>query len=337
MEKIELCEETLDVFLRNYDSVREKYSIDSDSFCYHDAWEYENVSLPVNYNKKDTASFIESMCMVYGCDELTANKALWRCKTIGDKILNQFIHIDGISELFNEHYIEFEWDMHSRMNFDAHEISYYRDHFFHQMRNCLMLNKLLSETDVFNKTKTILLNEDTSKVSRYFSETMKKLTYCIRDKSRLKEISEKIAVEKTFEKVIDESIKVCSTESTQIIKKGILSGLYDYFSFSDFSGQPEFKEISTDLLEKINNNITATQELNEVITKLTNLLSQKDEGVSKWQQLAVKLSETFDDVVIDFYSKYIIPRYRISGFALFCNSKTSAWFFTSDIYAYQWG
>ena len=158
------------------------------------------------------ASFVESMCMVYGCDELEANKHLGRCHTVSDKLLDQFVHIEGLSRLFDEHYIEFEWDMHSRMDFNKHKISYYRDHFFHQLRDCFMLYRLLSDEKIYLQTYKILTDSTVSKVSRYFTETLDKLTYNIRDQHRLNELLDHIMMEKLWNETLKGQIPSSVTE-----------------------------------------------------------------------------------------------------------------------------
>lgn len=129
-EIIEFSDLELDKFLRNFDPVSEKFDIDNKSLLYGTVYEYDKLFEPINYSKKDSISFIEDMCMVYGHNQVNSNTYLWRYKTAVDKLLNQFVHIESVSRLFNEHYIEFEWDMHSRLDFSEHKISYYRDHFF---------------------------------------------------------------------------------------------------------------------------------------------------------------------------------------------------------------
>ena len=123
--------------------------------------------------------------MVYGFDQNKANKFLCRNRLVVDKFLNQFVHIKGISRLFNERYVEFEWDMHSRINFTDHKISYYRDHYFHQLRDCFMLYRLLEDQKIYNKVSSILHEPTASKISRYFSVTLDRLTYNIYEDQQL--------------------------------------------------------------------------------------------------------------------------------------------------------
>jgi len=89
---------------------------------------------------------------------------------LSKKIIYQFLNIHGLERLFNEHYYDFEWDMHMGLNFRAYSPNYYRDHFEHQIRNVFMMLKWL---DNYNFDQTVLdihrMNHY-SKVSAYFSD-----------------------------------------------------------------------------------------------------------------------------------------------------------------------
>lgn len=227
-------DEELGKFLDSFDPISLKYGLDSSSKLYIDALEFEKSSQPVDYSPIDNASFVQSMCMVYGCDELEANAYLGRCRSIRDKLLNKYVHINGLSQLFNEHFVEFEWDMHSKMDFSEHKISYYRDHFFHQLRDCYMLYILLNDTAIYNRTSKVLCDESTSKVSRYFTEVLEKIVFSVRDRHRQNDLLEHIALENFWSKpdfesgkslkeviceFVDSSIKC--TETAVKVKKAI--------------------------------------------------------------------------------------------------------------------
>ena len=188
---LDFNESTLDSFLQDFDPIIVKYfaTIDNKKFkklkSYSIANKYNKVFNPIDYTKKDNFSFIENLCMVYGFDQNKANKFLCRNRLVVDKFLNQFVHIKGISRLFNERYVEFEWDMHSRINFTDHKISYYRDHYFHQLRDCFMLYRLLEDQKIYNKVSSILHEPTASKISRYFSVTLDRLTYNIYEDQQL--------------------------------------------------------------------------------------------------------------------------------------------------------
>ena len=48
-------------------------------------------------------------------------------------VINQYIGIDGLENLFSEQYIDFEWEMHLGMDNGKNSMEYYRAHFIHQI------------------------------------------------------------------------------------------------------------------------------------------------------------------------------------------------------------
>lgn len=168
----------LDKYLVDFDIVEKKFGIKPDNVsAYLSAKKYNNIFEPVNYSPKDKFSFIENICIVYGIDQTEANSFLWRYKTVVEKLLDGFVHVKGISRLYDEHFIEFEWDMHSRVDFNKHKPSNYRDHFFHQLRDCFMLLKLLENPQIYDRVLDVLSNSTYGKVSKYFSITIDRLVY----------------------------------------------------------------------------------------------------------------------------------------------------------------
>lgn len=217
-------DEELGKFLDTFDPILLKYGLEPSSQLYIDALEFEKSSQPVDYSPKDDASFVQSMCMVYGCDELEANSYLGKCRTIRDKLLNKYVHINGLAQLFNEHFIEFEWDMHSRMDFREHKIPYYRDHFFHQLRDCFMLYKLLNDKKIYEKTRSVLCSESTSKVSRYFTDVLDKIVFSVRDRHRHNHLLEHISLEYFLTvPVFDKDTKTFKDVLSDIVRESIKS------------------------------------------------------------------------------------------------------------------
>ena len=93
---------------------------------------------------------------------------------IKNRIIDQYICIDGLERLFSERYVEFEWEMHLGIDYKNHDMEYYRDHFVHQMRNLFCLEKFLcgegeNERGLgwYEKVKNTLADPMNSKVSRY--------------------------------------------------------------------------------------------------------------------------------------------------------------------------
>lgn len=83
------------------------------------------------------------------------------------KIINDFLNIKGLELLFNEHYYDFEWDMHLEIDFEKSSPTYYRDHMEHQIRNMYMMMVLLDNYGFLKTIKNVLLNKTNSKVSDY--------------------------------------------------------------------------------------------------------------------------------------------------------------------------
>lgn len=185
-------DDNLNAYLIKFDPMGLKYGVKKTDKYYDKVYEYEKKSQPTDYTRKDSFSFIENTNLVYGGDDKESTEFLWRYRHIVDKLLDRYVHIVGLSRLFDERFIEFEWDMHSRMDFNNHTISYYRDHFIHQLRDCYMILSLLDDIKIYEKVKVILHNRSISKVSRYFSENITQLSYKICDNKRLDEILHEI-------------------------------------------------------------------------------------------------------------------------------------------------
>lgn len=311
-------EKTLDQFLREFDAISYKYQIEEDSALYFDVCEYERVSEPNVYAANDKASFIESMCMVYGCHENKANDALWRCENVVNKLLNQFVHIEGLAHLFNEHFVEFEWDMHSRMDFESHEISYYRDHFFHQLRDCYMLDEMLRIPALYNTAKDTLCSSSKSKISRYFSEMLQGLIYNIRDQHRLRELLEKIALERMLDSNAADMLKDIRNDPDlkgyyKIIKRAALEA-YTRLQRCDISADKEIdfylESFTAEFQKEIENRGEDSQsaETVSVTHKLKAKLKSYAEQMHAAQKKAwrYKCEEAIENEISDYYARYII-------------------------------
>ena len=61
-----------------------------------------------------------------------------------NKIICKYLNIEGLERLFNEKYMEFEWNMHLGIDYKGHKRNYYRDHFIHQIRNAYNNNSVVS-------------------------------------------------------------------------------------------------------------------------------------------------------------------------------------------------
>lgn len=108
----------------------------------------------------------ENLKMIYKDDELT--KLIVRLyEMINSKIIQRYINIDGLERLFSEKYANFEWEMHLGMDHNAHSMTFYRDHFVHQIRDAYTMDVLLSKHGFLDKILHILSNRGSGPISTY--------------------------------------------------------------------------------------------------------------------------------------------------------------------------
>ncbi|MBQ9913442.1 MAG: hypothetical protein IJO73_04360 [Clostridia bacterium] len=125
--------------------------------------------IPPNYMEKT----IES---VYSFSTDTRIKSTKILHLVKQEVINKFLNIAGLEFLFNEHYFDFEWDMHWGMDFEKTSSEYYRDHFEHQIRNMYMMLVLLDDFDMISEVEKIYNSDSMSKVSEYVHKRFKE--YC---------------------------------------------------------------------------------------------------------------------------------------------------------------
>lgn len=84
---------------------------------------------------------------------------------IQEKLVDEFVGIKGIYELYHPLFFVFEWMMHLEYKPETDSYSYYRDHFVHQVRNMYEMFMLLQDPDMnlldkciqtFEKSGTLL-------------------------------------------------------------------------------------------------------------------------------------------------------------------------------------
>jgi len=126
-------------------------------------------TIPPNYIEKT----IEK---VYSFSPNSRMKSTKLFSIVRNEFINKFLNIAGLELLFNEHYFDFEWDMHWGVNFEKTASNYYRDHFEHQIRNMYMMLVLLDDFNMISDIEKMHLDESLSKVSEYVSKRFKE--YC---------------------------------------------------------------------------------------------------------------------------------------------------------------
>lgn len=108
----------------------------------------------------------ENLDMIYSDKELT-KLIIKLYEMINGKIIQQYINVDGLERLFSEKYANFEWEMHLGMDHDEHSMTYYRDHFVHQIRDAYTMDELLSKHGFLEKISNILSNPGNGPISMY--------------------------------------------------------------------------------------------------------------------------------------------------------------------------
>lgn len=110
------------------------------------------------YNNINYADIKKGIKLIYISEE-EANDFIFFYDVALDQLVDRFLNIQSLDKLFSHHYFEFEWQQHIDLDFDKNDLSFYRDHFIHQIRNCYMLLTLLDSTEdnnLINKIISIL-------------------------------------------------------------------------------------------------------------------------------------------------------------------------------------
>lgn len=158
-------EDMLD-YLENFDCIKEKYLIDDKSLLKKLA-RFEKYEQQGRLQKMPPSYIGKTVNSVYGLSYNTKMQTIQNFSIAWRKIINNFLNIKGLELLFNEHYYDFEWDMHLEIDFEKSSSTYYRDHMEHQIRNMYMMMVLLDKYGFLKTIKDILLNKSNSKVSDY--------------------------------------------------------------------------------------------------------------------------------------------------------------------------
>lgn len=119
--------------------------------------------------KKDSEYILSNLKMIYGDEEL-AQYFVTMYHLIYTKVIRLYINIDGIERLFNDKYADFEWELHLGMNYDSHDMEYYRDHFIHQVKDAFTVDRLLNKFGYLKWSMDILREESNSKISAFVTK-----------------------------------------------------------------------------------------------------------------------------------------------------------------------
>ena len=174
------------VFKYYYDKSQEEInnainSNDVEGKRYKSIVEYEKSHQFSCLTKRNYAGDYANLNLVYGERENTLRN-INLMELVLNKWISQYINIDGMERLFSETYIEFEWEMHLSADYKKHNMKFYRDHFFHQVKDTYMMFKLLKDYGFYERVREILLNGSESKVSRFVSRSLVQQKYYESDK-----------------------------------------------------------------------------------------------------------------------------------------------------------
>lgn len=166
---------TLEKYYAEFDPFEFKYKVLIEKYadsgrskldCIQEFQVYENSKKFSALTECTYDNLKENLKMIYRDDELT--KLIVRLyEMIKEKIIQQYINVDGLERLFSQKYADFEWEMHLGMDHDAHSMTFYRDHFVHQIRDAYTMDVLLSEHGFLEKISHILRKRGNGPISMY--------------------------------------------------------------------------------------------------------------------------------------------------------------------------
>ncbi|MCC8089517.1 MAG: hypothetical protein LIO79_09720 [Rikenellaceae bacterium] len=179
----EISEETMLKAFIDFDPIQLKYQLpmqnemDPDEAArlrkrYADIIDFEQSGQFEMLTKRDYAGDYANLRLIYDEEDDRNQRYLQIIELILDKVICQYINIDGMERLFSETYIEFEWEMHLSADYRKHNMKYYRDHFVHQIRDAYMMYVFMEKYDFYRYVKEVLENDGESKVSRFVSKNL---------------------------------------------------------------------------------------------------------------------------------------------------------------------
>lgn len=174
-------------YLADFNYIEKKYQINNPSLI-EALKEYEKNQQYGKLQKLPPAYVGETIDRVYGfCAKQRMDSAKIFNRTFSI-IINEFLNIKGLELLFDEHYYDFEWDMHLEYDTKTGKPLYYRDHMEHQIRNMYMMLTLLDDYGFIYEFKRLLTNRSTSKVSDYVYTRHKEFTETQHPSDKLEKI-----------------------------------------------------------------------------------------------------------------------------------------------------
>lgn len=130
---------------------------------------YHSAHTPLDRINADKNGMLENLRLTYG-DKEPIEKYMRIYEIIQQKLIREYLEIDGIAQLFNPKYFDFEWEMHLRLDYDKHTQGFYRDHFIHQAKNAYEVMRLFVEMPTLFNDMLSELKKGESTVSAYLAQ-----------------------------------------------------------------------------------------------------------------------------------------------------------------------
>lgn len=161
-------------YYAKFNSIEYKYGEYVDEFitsplekikCMQRLTDYERARNFSELTKKNMNSTVLNLENIYGKRDIAENIAIIY-HLVYMKVIGEYINIDGVERLFSDKYANYEWELHLGMDFDSHEMDYYRDHFIHQVKDAFTMDRLLAN-GYLGAVRNVLKNESNSKISAF--------------------------------------------------------------------------------------------------------------------------------------------------------------------------
>lgn len=171
---VKICSDEMLAFYSKFDYIDFKYDLDKTNSEYLKTYrklaEKENNEHNSDITIKNYGKMLANIDLIYDDAELSE-----RFTKIFDvfynKVICDYLNIEGLERLFNEKYMDFEWNMHLGIDYKGHKRSYYRDHFIHQIRNAYMMHVMLDEFRFFSCVKFAL--QEGSRIADYVQKSIR--------------------------------------------------------------------------------------------------------------------------------------------------------------------
>lgn len=196
MEEILFNKNEMCKYISGFDSTAKKYDISPSSQNYHKALEYDNCYKSINLKKATIHNMIDNTNLIYGNFQQSIDYGMIY-ENVLNKFLLNFVSVQGLGSLYDTQYMDFEWNMHSNLNFEKHTNSYYRDHFIHQVRNMFMVLRLVDNEYIFHNVNRVLTTSTRGKVAQYFNNRLDAWLNSIGNNKSLNDLLDGISKEKS--------------------------------------------------------------------------------------------------------------------------------------------